>query len=84
MMFRDHSIYKVTFEYDAEEYHPDPEAPGGGEMTRTGRVVKCTRSKAIIAPSQVLLIAYVKSTFKNARVIEVEQIPIDAVLELHT
>lgn len=63
---RDHKLYRIAAEITVTEWEPDPEAPGGGEMVRTGRTTRETHTILVVAPSEAVATAWVQERFKSA------------------
>lgn len=86
-MIRNHTLFTYVVTHEQNVMGPDPDAPGGGEMVRTGEVVVKPRTVTVIAESRAIADAWLHrpfSGFEKLQVISCTWAKIDAFIETHT
>ncbi len=86
-MNRNHKVFTFAVRFDRTVYAPDPEAPGGGEMRRTGQVDRDPLTITVIATSKIIATSWLWENphrFPNLVVDGCTETKIDAIIETHT
>lgn len=86
-MIRNHTLFSYTVTHELQVMVPDPEAPGGGEMVRSGEVVLNPVTVRIVAESRAIADVWLLrpySGFTKLRIISCIENKIDAFIETHT
>ncbi len=86
-MIRNHSIFTYTVMYEQEVMVPDPEAPGGGEMVRSGQVCENKTEIRVIAETRDIADAWLHrpfSGYRKLRIVHCTTNKINAFIESHT
>lgn len=86
-MIRNHTLFVFIVTHDAPIMIPDPDAPGGGEMVRSGAFETQQRNVRVIAENYAIAYAWLMRPFSGYTKLRVEsciESKIDAFIETHT
>lgn len=86
-MIRNHTLFTYVVTHQQQVMVPDPEAPGGGEMVRSGQVHQNTATVQVIAQNRAIADAWLTrpfSGFDKLHIVGCNESKIDAFVETHT